>query len=194
MKKKLIDVVYFVGFVVACWLCLLLIHTVNQHKNPEAYIQECETETTTVECISTIIPKETEEVAAVPPTKILDVNMNAPMQNYVFDTCEELNVDFYIVMALIETESGFNPDAVNDNGTCIGYMQVNPTYHSMGMDISAPCSNLYAGISLLHRLLEHSGYDYTWALNAYNGGGAYADGLGETEYTLRIKERANEWR
>lgn len=152
---------------------------------------ETDTEEETQTPVGYTYAKHIEPTTTEPPHNIVDVPLDAPTQHWLYGLCSDYNVDFYIILAMIEIESHYNPDAVNDSGTCVGYMQVNPTYHSMGMDITAPLSNLLAGVSLMQRLLEHSGNDYTWALNAYNGGGAYADSIhGETYYSETVKQIA----
>ena len=187
MRKRIVDLLSAVLFVIM-WL---LIIAICYREKPEP-IQETVSETTEEAKEATTYLVETYEVREA-PQKIVDVPLDAPTQHWLYDLCNEKGVDFYIALAMIEVESCYNSEAVNDNGTCIGYMQVNPEYHSMGMDVSAPLSNLLAGVSLMQRLLEHSGNDYTWALNAYNGGGAYADSIGgETGYSIYIQERAIE--
>ena len=196
MRNKWTNVLSLIVFCLLFIGFLIMFYFVDINEHPEQYeqtpIEEKREEETSVE-IETYLSERYEVKAA--PEKIVDVDMAATTQHWLYELCEEKGVDFYIVMAMIAIESNYNPDAVNDYGTCVGYMQVNPDYHSMGMDITAPCSNLLAGVSLMERLLTHSGWDYTWALNAYNGGGAYADEMkGDTAYSIFVKEKAEELR
>jgi hypothetical protein len=184
MWKKCITVAF--NFALICGLTFAILY-LSEWKNiseePEVTIEE-----ESLERVGLIV--ETETTTTMPPEKIVDVPLDATTQRWLFNECESRNVDFFIIIAMIEIESNYNENAVNDNGTCIGYMQLNPNYHSHGMNIEAPLSNLLAGVITMQNLLEHSGYDYTWSLNAYNGGGAYADGVGETYYSSKVIERA----
>lgn len=188
MWKKCISVM--MGFAVFCVMWWLILYGSVYDEIHEATVENVE-----VKEVGNTYRQSQEIETVLPPTKIVDVDLSAPTQRWLFDVCEDYGVDFYVVVAMCEVESSFNADAVNDNGDCIGYMQLNPTYHSYGMDISAPNSNLLAGVKLMNKLLTHSGGDYVWSLKAYNGGGAYADSTqGTTDYVEMVLNRASELR
>lgn len=76
-----------------------------------------------------------------------------------------------LVRAVIEAESGYNPEAVSPKGAK-GLMQLMPSVISdMGVeDPFDPAENINAGVGLLKDLLTEYNGDYTKALAAYNAG------------------------
>lgn len=51
------------------------------------------------------------------------------VQVYLWCECKEYGVDYYMVLALIERESGYHWDKVGDNGNSKGYMQIYEKWH-----------------------------------------------------------------
>lgn len=159
---------------------------------PKEVIEET---TQTTETFEAAVEAETiTEVMA--PQPIVNVPMDAVMQGWLFDYCEIRAVDPYLILAIIDTESGFNPAA--QNGTCIGMMQINADVHqglleSMGLDdFYNPYQNIMVGIELIKSYLD-TGNGLDWALMTYNGGRAYATEKiqkGEvTDYVWIVKEK-----
>lgn len=104
---------------------------------------------------------------------------------YANDLTEKQRIDSYIeivsseyaicpelVMAIVETESGYDPYA--RNGSCSGLMQVSTYWHkgrmqSLGVtNIFDEQSNILVGVDYLSELLEQ--YDEPLALMVYNMG------------------------
>jgi hypothetical protein len=89
---------------------------------------------------------------------------------------EGSRVDPLLVLALIEVESSFDPDAASEMGA-LGLMQLTPETmrhmaersHLAGVDPSDPRLNVQAGIRYLRRLLDAFGGEDV-ALMAYNAG------------------------
>ena len=117
--------------------------------------------------------------------------------------CEEAgqayNICPELLMAIIETESGGDPDAVGEAGE-IGLMQVYPAYHQgRALHLSVynlfdPEGNVLVGADYLAELFSEYG-DVGTVLMAYNGT-ADAEERGNrgeyTEYAEKIMERASE--
>lgn len=110
----------------------------------------------------------------------LDVPLSNDLQSHIFALCEERGLDYYLVMAVISKESGFDVDALSSNGSSVGLMQIQPRWHTiraerLGCDnLADPYQNVMVGIDLLAGLAG-SGYGDEWVLMAYNGGSGYAD-------------------
>lgn len=134
----------------------------------------------------------------------LDVPMSEKEQEFVFYLASGYNIDFTLVMALIQHESNFQADVVS-NTHDYGLMQINKINHeylteTIGVtDFLDPYQNIRAGMFTLRKLFER--YQVTdKVLMAYNMGenGAsrlWEKGIYETSYTesiLSIQQQFNE--
>lgn len=110
-----------------------------------------------------------------------DVPLDDELQFFIINVCEEHHIDPAVVMAVIDTESDFDADAVGDNGASFGLMQIQERWHRERMDklgvtnLLDPYQNVTVGIDYLTELLDSYDGDMTKALMAYNAGqlGAY---------------------
>lgn len=155
----------------------------------EQYIQ---TEPTAKEAET---PRTYQDVEFVP----LPVLMTEQDQAVVFRICQEYEVAFPLVMAIIEHESHFDRTARSQTGDS-GYMQINDCnaddLAKLGFsDLYDLEQNVGAGVHILQGLFSEYGGDTTFVLMAYNAGKKGAQrmresGIYETEYTVEILERA----
>lgn len=89
------------------------------------------------------------------------------------------DVDPYIALAVMETESRYNPDALSSAGA-VGLMQVIPEYHAWratryGLtDIWDSYTNILVGVDYLNELYQTYG-DWSTALYGYNHSWGYVD-------------------
>lgn len=124
------------------------------------------------------------EVLVEPETTIVeveyyDVPLSHTLQDYIFELCEERNIDPAIVIAIIERESKYDAGIIGDSGDSLGLMQIQPKWHTERMnrlgakDLLNPFDNVLVGIDILDELMD-SGNPIEWVLMAYNGGNAYA--------------------
>ena len=76
-----------------------------------------------------------------------------------------------LVKAVIQNESGYDPDAVSPKGA-MGLMQLMPqTAETLGVaDPFAPEENIRGGVTMLKNLLTAYKGDYSKAVAAYNAG------------------------
>ncbi|MDG7041849.1 MAG: lytic transglycosylase domain-containing protein [Nitrososphaerota archaeon] len=109
-----------------------------------------------------------------------------------------------LIMAVIETESSFNPKAFlsDRNGGSYGLMQLNyPTAKEMGLssadDASAlydPQTNIWIGTAYLNHLY-HEFKDWKKAIMAYNEGpGNVLKGLLDDVYYAKVYARWQKWK
>lgn len=134
----------------------------------------------------------------------IDCKMSEERQEFVYYLCSGYNLDFTLVMALIQHESNFNPSVISSTND-YGYMQINEINQdwlteTLGItDYTDPYQNIRAGTFVLRKLFERY-QDTNMVLMAYNMGekGAsclWRKGVFETEYTqsiLTIQEQLNE--
>lgn len=121
------------------------------------------------------------------------------VQVYTYILCNDLEVDYATILAMIETESAYKWDAESSSGA-VGYMQIMPQYHTervAGSDgLKNPYQNIRAGIEYMHELLEKYGGNYEKALTAYRYGqtGAqnkyFSSGQTGCEYSDKVLETA----
>jgi soluble lytic murein transglycosylase-like protein len=84
---------------------------------------------------------------------------------------KKYGVEFFLIKAVIQVESGFNPEAVSKKGAR-GLMQIMPAnYEKLFVrDPFNPSQNVMGGTLYLKRLLEKYEYKLPMALAAYNAG------------------------
>ena len=129
------------------------------------------------------------------------------VQVYLWCLCEQRDIDYYMVVALIERESGYKWDASGDGGNSVGYMQIGERWHKDRMleegveDLLNPYGNIRVGLNFLQYLnkkyLDNSGANCV--LMAYNMGESGArslwrEGIYSTEYSREVLKRADEIR
>lgn len=129
------------------------------------------------------------------------------VQVYLWCLCEQRDIDYYMVVALIERESGYKWDAAGDGGNSVGYMQIGERRHKDRMleegveDLLNPYGNIRVGLNFLQYLnkkyLDNSGANCV--LMAYNMGESGArslwkEGIYSTEYSREVLKRADEIR
>ena len=105
----------------------------------------------------------------------VDVPLDEDLQEYIFYLSDSYGLDHTLVLAVIQTESDFDPKAVSPDGEDWGLMQINEVNHAwleeeLGVkDFLDPYQNVQAGTYMLAKLFEK--YDHTeQVLMAYNMG------------------------
>lgn len=153
------------------------------------------------------IEEPAEPVAIVidelPEPETWDVPLEKDLQLFIASLCEEVSIDPELVLAMIEQESQWNPEAVGDGGNSLGLMQVQPRWHSGRMekldctDLFNPYENVTVAIDILAEKMAK--YDTIGeALTAYNAGdsGAYkhyfSKGICANDYAKEVLARAEE--
>jgi soluble lytic murein transglycosylase-like protein len=84
----------------------------------------------------------------------------------------KLQVPTSLILAIIQTESSFDPHATSSAGA-VGLMQVMPATQrdtAPQTDMRDPASNILVGTSILRRYIDQAGGDIDAALSRYSGG------------------------
>lgn len=99
-----------------------------------------------------------------------DIPLSFDLQEHIYNTCNNYNIDYRLVLGLIQAESSFDESVISSAG-CYGLMQLNPRYFPSDLN---SYDNVQAGIEYLYELLNKYDNDVSAALRAYNRG--YDDG------------------
>ena len=133
-----------------------------------------------------------------PEIDIYHVNLDADLQRYIIETCEEYMINPSIIIAMCFYESSFNADAIGDNGECMGLMGINPRWCWPEMeklncpDMRDPYQNVTVGIDIFAQKLAKYNWNTEMALMSYNAGDAGAHrlwfdkGIYSTAYSSNI--------
>lgn len=152
-------------------------------------IAETTTETSTVE-LST-------ETTTADPTPYLDIPLSKELQKYTYKLSQEYNIDYFLIIAVIEQESTFRPTVISSGN--YGLMQINRINHNwlsdtLGItDFLNPYQNIKAGTYMLSSLYNKYG-TFSAALMAYNLGESGANrywtqGIYSTTYSQQVLAR-----
>lgn len=143
---------------------------------------------------------ELEEPAA-PERTYYDVPLTEDLQDIIIDAAGGRGVDPALVLAIIEKESGYDPDAAGDGGRSQGLMQIWRSAHEKRMEklgvvnLYDPHDNVLVGIDILAEKLEKY-EDAEKALIAYNAGDAgakklyFSKGIYSNAYSRAVMEIA----
>ena len=138
------------------------------------------------------------EAEPEPEIDIYPVNLDANLQRYIIETCEEYTINPSIIIAMCFYESSFNADAIGDNGAGMGLMGINPRWCWPEMeklscpDMRDPYQNVTVGIDIFAQKLAKYDGNIEMALMSYNAGDAGAHrlwfdkGIYSTTYSSNI--------
>ena len=129
------------------------------------------------------------------------VNLPKDLQDYMFELCEEYNVPPALIIAMMERESRFNPNALSRTND-YGYMQINKgnfewLKNTLGIsNLLDPKENILCGVYIISSHLKKNNNNINNALMCYNcgaGGAArlWKQGTYSTAYSRAIIERYN---
>lgn len=137
---------------------------------------------TAPEKVETVTVTETVEVPAYEPGQLpgvaevtyYDVPLSHGLQRYIYEVCADEGVPPSLIIAMIDHESRFDPEAVSTTDD-YGLMQINKINHEWleeqyrAADMLDPYQNVFCGIKLIGRYITKY-EDYDKALMAYNMG------------------------
>lgn len=133
---------------------------------------------------------------------LFDVPLSDSLQRYFYEICADENVPVTLVMAMIEHESGFDPEAVSPTDD-YGLMQINAVNHEWlkeeyrCADMMNPYQNVFCGISIISSYIDKYG-ELDKALMAYNMGNygaqkAWKNGVTNIAYSEEILSLMKEY-
>lgn len=122
-----------------------------------------------------------------------DIPLSIELQEYTFIQCIKYDVDPVLALAVMKTESGFNPDAVSETND-YGIMQINECNHKWLSDAFGDINlldakdNIKCGVYMLSKIKYPTREQ---KLMAYNMGSVHAKALWEkgtytTDYTDKV--------
>lgn len=121
-----------------------------------------------------------------------DIPLSYELQAALYGACLEYEVDFNLMLALIEQETNFR-NVKGDGGDSVGYMQIQSKWWSGLMaeicaeNLMEPVDNFRTGCAILRQLLDKYG-SVEDALSAYNRGRP-----GQTRYSREVMERMQKY-
>lgn len=153
-------------------------------------------------------PQETEKIEEALLAQgyfSLAVPMPYEWQDYMRTYCEEYGCPYPLALAVAQTESNFDMDAMGASGE-VGIMQLNPgpggSYHAeiqaaTGLDPTTASGNIAGGCYKLGLYLAKYG-SVEKAAMAYNMGeggarSAWDSGITSTDYSKAVKEAMETW-
>lgn len=145
-------------------------------------------------------PPEEPEIYAAEQTEAIekqefeswDIPLSDDLQQHIHSLCEEYNISYAMVVAMIDVESNFNSKAVSSTND-YGLMQINAINHKENTDYLDPYDNVEQGIKALHRLAKKYN-EADLVLMCWNCGetGAkklWKQGIYSTEYSEKVIEK-----
>lgn len=128
-----------------------------------------------------------------------EIPLSNGWQAYTQDLCHRYNIDYALMLGLMETESSFRLGA--DSGWAFGVCQIGyinaDWLADEGVDIFTTSGNIEAACIILSDYLSR--YTVDQSLMAYNQGeyGAsedWEDGIYQSDYSRSVLEAAQKWR
>ena len=126
---------------------------------------------------------------------MFDIPLSHSLQNYLYEICADEELPVSLILAMIETESGFNPEVISKTND-YGLMQLNKINHEWlneqyrAADMLNPYQNIFCGVKIISSFVKKYD-DYGKALMAYNMGDygarkAWENGVTSTKYSEKI--------
>ena len=126
---------------------------------------------------------------------MFDIPLSHSLQNYLYEICADEGLPVSLILAMIETESGFNPEVISRTND-YGLMQLNKINHEWlneqyrAADMLNPYQNVFCGVKIISSFVKKYD-DYGKALMAYNMGDygarkAWENGVTSTKYSEKI--------
>lgn len=206
MKKEdwILLIIPLAMFIVFLWISELPSQGSKRYEVKEQFKENAEHQSIVTEYKANYLEKDISAPPEQAKGKVFtpaDIELDAELQQWIYDYCISKNISPSLVMAIIEKESDCDSGTVGDSGESIGLMQIQSKWHSERIEqlkvtnLEDPQQNIMVGVDYLLELFEMNP-EVEWVLNAYNGGQAYANRMENksisTDYSKYILTRASE--
>lgn len=142
------------------------------------------------------------QLPAAKDVAYFNVPLSHSLQRYIYEVCADEGVPVTLIIAMIDHESRFNPEAVSTTND-YGLMQINAINHEWleeryrTADMLDPYQNVFCGVKLIGRYITKY-EDYGKALMAYNMGDygarkAWESGINTSSYSTAILALMSEY-
>jgi hypothetical protein len=125
-----------------------------------------------------------------------DIPLSDDLQQYIYSLCEEYDISYAMVIAMIDVESSFDSKAVSSTSD-YGLMQINAINHKDNMDYLNPYDNVEHGIKALNRLAEkYNEADLVamcWNCGEAGARKLWREGIYSTEYSEKVIKKKIEY-
>lgn len=132
-----------------------------------------------------------------------DVPLSHGLQDFIYEICADEEVPITLILAMIETESNFNPEIISKTND-YGLLQINKVNHEWlkkqyrTADMLNPYQNVFCGIKIIGTYVKKYKGDINKALMAYNMGDygakkAWQNGIKSTRYSEKILDLMNKY-
>lgn len=121
-----------------------------------------------------------------------DIPLGDDLQEYIYTLCDDYDIAYAYIIAIIDIESKFKSDVVSVTND-YGLMQINQVNHKGNRDYLNPYDNVREGIEMIAALAQKY-EDAEMVSMAYNLGEAGAtklweQGIYSTEYSREVLEK-----
>lgn len=181
-RRPRLDILYLCMVILLAVAILILNKEIKQLRKQVTANTECQTITYRMSTTFDMATVREEIKSEQPLRTYFDVPLEKELQDYIFDICDNYNVDPELIVSMIFYESSFRSKVIgeNDSGYSYGLMQIMPRWNQDRMDrlgcqdLLDPYQNVLVGTDLIAEYIEE-GRGVEWALMAYNGGPSYAN-------------------
>ena len=194
MKRKTVRKIRFLGTVL---LFAVIAFFLGKAISP------IKTETITVYKYKDNLEYKANTLPKVEKNYYYNIPLSHNLQDFIYEICVDEGVPVTLVLAMIEAESGFNPEIISSTND-YGLLQINKLNHEWlresyrTADMINPYQNVFCGIKIIGTFIKKYNNDYNKALMAYNMGDygakkAWQNGITSTKYSTKILDLMNKY-
>lgn len=160
-------------------------------------------DTVTVYKYKSVPEYKTDKLPKIVSNYYFDIPLSHSLQDFIYEICVDEEVPITLILAMIETESNFNPEIISKTND-YGLLQINKVNHEWlkkqyrTADMLNPYQNVFCGIKIIGTYVKKYKGDINKTLMAYNMGdyGAkkvWQNGIKSTRYSEKILGLMNKY-